>query len=691
MNAEPQRIREGRALLACVLLVLIVIEGSAATFPLTWRWSNPLPHGNNIIDIAVRDQLWIQVAERGTIYTSTDHVTWTPQESHTRRALRAVTFFNDIILVAGESGTILSGTSPGQLQLIDLGTADWLEGVAASTQIAVAVGDTAAIYTSLNGVVWQRHAVPFSDWLRSVAFGNGTFVAVGERGFIATSTDGVHWQTQPRVGAEDLNRVQWFAGEFWVVGNGGSVWQSTAGRNWSKANTGAVGALGAFAALNATRLVAGDSEVRFRAGRSTWRNELAGSNISPPPVWTYLSAIALTNSYLLCGRTGMMVEGLVSPDNATGWLTLYDSPRSWLWDVKRFPSLYLAVGDQATLMSSVDGANWQLELPPDSATNSIFLGIGGRTNLAVAVGSAGTIISSLEGKQTVVSTNSSGNAVTNEISTLGIFWDAVLPRPTTNDLQGVTVWGDRLVVSGGQGTILTSTDAQHWTRQTTPTTALLSCLEVFADGVIAVGQDGVILTSPDTSNWQMRTSGTANWIYRVRNLGGQLVAVGQNGMILTSTDGHNWTARNSGTTQWLYDVQWVGQTYFAVGAQGVVLSSSDAITWSDEGTITGKSLFGASTYAGMLVLVGTEGVILRSQVETLNTPVNFVQFPHGAQETLFLFAGQAGQKFTLDRSTNLNLWLTGPVLELNDSGSLLHSDSGANATQQQFFRTTAKP
>ena len=128
--------------MAAVFLLLLP-EVGAVNFPLTWRWSNPFPHGNNIIDVAGTDGFWVQVAERGQLYTSGDLFNWTPRDSHTTRALRAVTFFRDQILISAESGTLVVGPSADELQVIDLNSSDWLEGIAASGQKAVAVGETA--------------------------------------------------------------------------------------------------------------------------------------------------------------------------------------------------------------------------------------------------------------------------------------------------------------------------------------------------------------------------------------------------------------------------------------------------------------------------------------------------------------------------------------------------------------------
>ncbi|MBM3831777.1 MAG: hypothetical protein FJ403_00580 [Verrucomicrobia bacterium] len=671
---------------------------AAASLPLVWRWANPYPHGANIIDMAQVAGLAVQVGERGQVYTSSDLLAWTARDSRTSNSLRAVTGFNNRIVIAGESGTIVYADTPENFRLVSLGTSDWLEGVAASPNLAVAVGDNAAIYTSSDGATWRRRSAPFSDWLRSVAYGLpggvGTFVAVGERGIVASSTDGMTWQKRNIATSQDLNRVRWLNGQFWTVGNSGASFTSDSGVTWQAVQSGATNTLNDVAGTTGIRLVAGDAEVRLLEGRGPWSNELDRSKQLPPPEWTYLSAVWTGTNYLLGGRTGMMVESIKTNNitSPTFWFPFSDSLRNWLWDIKRMPNVYLAVGDRATIMSSLDGIDWQQELAPESVANAIFLGIGANSTMAVAVGSAGTIIYSPDERREVVTTNPDGTKTANLVSTLGIIWYAANPAPVNSDLQGITASGNLFVATGAAGTVRTSSDAANWTKRSAPTGLFLSSVEAFPGGFVAVGDDGVILTSANGLDWTMRSSGTANWIYRVRYLGGRLVAIGQNGLILTSADGVNWQSQNSGTTRWLNDVQFIDNTYFAVGTQGTVLSSSDAMNWTSIGTITQKSLYAAAhDGAGQLVTVGIEGIILRSQVTTQSGPVTFLQFPRQATQNRFIFKGQAGQTFSLDRSTDLVNWLTGPQLTITDpSGVLIHHDSGNNAASAQFFRGKPK-
>jgi hypothetical protein len=685
-------------------------SSAAATFPLRWRWSNPAPHGNNVIEMAYSSSLGlaVQVAERGQIYTSDGLDFWTPRDSFTTNALRSVTFFGGRIIVTGENGTALHADSVTDFRAATVNpvTTDWFEGVTAGPGLLVAVGDNAAIYTSATGTNWARQAVGFTDWLRSAAYGGGNFVAVGEAGTVAHSANGTNWSKVLSGTSVNLNKVIFISGRFMAVGDDGtSIYSTNSGVTWFPESSGATNTLNTAAGIvNSTLVFAGESEVRL-FDTLLWTSQLGGSN--SPPAWNYLSAIAQTNYFLLAGQTGMLVAGSKTNLSPFAWSTTTDSVRNWLWDALRLTNFYATVGDHATVMTSGDGVTWSLELVPDAVTNSIFLGVGGNTNLLVAVGDQGSIIFSTNAYVPIVTTNGTGtNATftTNLVSQLGIVWSAVSPRPTTNDLQGVAVLNDLFIVAGNNGTILTSADGTNWTVRSTPGAAVLSGVAAFPGGAVAVGDDGAILNSADGISWTVLPPFTTNWVYRVRYLNGQLVAVGQNGTILTSANGTNWTSRTSDTTKWLSDVTCLDNTWFIVGTQGTLLASTNnAVTWTSLGTITGKSLYAAANDGAQLIALGVEGVILRSQVVPLTNAVNVVGYArssypaNGTYQNLFLVNGKTDQRFTLDILGNIgatNSWFTGPLLEITDpNGSLYYLETGSlsNAPAREFYRTKLVP
>jgi len=676
-----------------VLLLAAALDLSAAQLPARWRWSNPSPHGGNIFDMAYGFGLTVAVTERGQIFTSEDLSFWQPRDSGVTNSLRAVTFFNGRLIITGERGIVLHGDSLENFRRIDLATPDWLEGVAASSDLLVAVGDRGAIYTSASGTNWQRRSTSITSWLRGVAYGSGMFVAVGENGTIATSQNGTSWATPNSPTSRHLNRVAFVQDRFWIAADGGiTIVSPLLGLgSWTTVNNGATNSLFSVSGNPETRLAVGNNEVRLRDSALAWSDQ---RNIPSyfAPTWTFYNALWQGSLYFLSGRSGMMVEGFQTNSSSPYiWVNRSQPIRNWLWELQRLPDFYVTVGYFGTVMTSVNGIDWDLELVPDSVTNSTFLGVGGNTNLLLAAGEKGSVILSRHAVTNIVFTNSNGTLTTNQTSTLGIVWDDVQPRPTTNDLQGITVFDDQFVLTGDRGVVLISSNGTNWTARSSPTSAFLSGVAAFPEGVVAVGSRGAIIRSTNTVSWAVRPSGTTNWLYRVRYLGGQLIVVGQNGTILTSVDGVSWTPRSSGTTRWLNDVTLLNDTYFVVGTQGAVLASTNLTSWTSIGTITEKSLYGvAHNGLGQLVVAGVEGAIIRSQVVPDLSPIRFLDFTPATNQNVFFVAGKPDQRFRLESSTSLTNWSPGPVLEfLDSSGTVLFlQDSGTNPPPRDFYRAT---
>lgn len=702
-QAKPRLRQAPRALRGALLpasFILSAFLAPAVDFPLRWRWSNPQPHGGNIVDMAYSPGLGlcVQVAERGQIYTSSDLDLWTLQESGTTNALRALAFLGNRILITGEAGMVLFADDPSVFQcgtLLDGPTTNWLEAAAASPSLAVAAGDFGHVYTSTNGVHWKKQTSGTSAWLRGAAYGAGAFVLVGESGTILRSTNGTAWSKRTSNTTADLNRVAFANGRFTAVGELGVALASTnAGSSWFAEQSGAIKPLHSAAAAATVRLLSGEQEVRLW-NNGAWSNELARTN--GPPAWTYYSSIGVPSYFRVAGHTGMQIEAFAQPGGTWFWNVPNNNVRNWLWDVMHLPAFYIAVGDFGTILSSGNGVDWTLELPPPQAESSTLLGIGGTTNLLVAVGSGGTVIYSPNLVTNIVVTNNSG-IVTQTVSTLGVIWHHSRIA-STNDFQAVACLNNSLyVVAGGKGSIFTSLTGAEWNRETTPTTDFLSSLVEWPGGLVAAGDNGTLLISKDGKTWTQVGAVSGNWIYKVRWLNGVLVGVGQKGTILTSSDAITWTPRVSGTQAWLSDALFIQDSWFVVGHSGTVLSSADLETWVARGTITQKSLYGAATDSRQMICVGVEGLILRSPVVPDLSPVAVLNysgfFTNGTQTiyNLFLFGGKPDQRFTIERNTNLvsGAWNSGPQLEITDgSGALyfIETLTGTNLPAVEYYRT----
>jgi hypothetical protein len=353
----------------------------------------------------------------------------------------------------------------------------------------------------------------------------------------------------------------------------------------------------------------------------------------------------------------------------------------------------VATGDHARIMTSGNGVDWNIEAVPltnsVSASNTVFFCVGGNTNLLIAAGNRGSLAISPNNLVPVVQTNLDGTLLTNLVGTLGVVWNP-LPAPTTNDLAAVGMFRSNFLLAGGNATLLRSGDGTNWSRVSVPATGYISGLACNTNLAVSVGDRGLILTSPDGVSWTKRASGTTSWLFRVRYLLGNFLAVGENGTILSSTNGLNWSATPSGTTNWLNDAVSINNSCYIVGNNGNVLMSSNLVNWTFVTCTSAQSLYGAATKNGQFVVVGFQGTILRSQIVPNLAPIQFLSYAQSGGQNLFLVAGAPDQSFTLDSSSDLVNWSTGPRLDLiYGSGTLIFlTQVGSNSPPVQFYRAT---
>jgi hypothetical protein len=701
------------------LFIAIALLAAGQVRALTWRWSNPSPHGNNVVDMAWDGNLAVQVTELGQIYTGMNFFGWLPQNSGTTNDLQAVVFLGNRIVFSGAEGAVGYSDDGVNFTSSSLNTANWLVSLAASSNLVVAVGDNAVIYTSSDGASWQYQGQapnnPNGSWLLSAAWGAGEFVITGEYGYVATSADGVHWTSHsinstPPFVTSDLTSVAWvsttnaafafpYTGFWAATSDGRALYSTNRGAAWHLfSGLNSTNVLYAISANATSGLLAGEDDVRLATTAGLWGRQ-AGQLPGSAPIWTYYTAVWDTNgAYRLGGDDGMLVQGAATTNNNYIWQTPYYSVRDFLWQTTLASDLYVAVGDNARIMTSGNGVDWSIEAIPFtnsvSATNTVFFCVGGNSNMLVAAGNRGSLAVSPNNPTPVVITNLDGTTFTNLVGSMGVLWYS-LPAPTTNDLTGVCTFSNNLYLAGGNATLLRSADGTNWTRMAVPSAGntYISGLASSSNSFIAAGDQGLLLSSADGVNWSKITSGTTNWLFRVRCLNGRFLAIGETGTILQSTNGVNWSFASSGTTNWLNDAIMVSNTCYIVGNNGTVLASIDFVNWTNIGCITAQSLYGAATQNGQLVVVGLQGTILRSQILPDLTPVDFVGYQQAGDQNLFLVAGQPDQRFTLDSSTNLMSWVTGPVLDLiYGSGTLVFlTNLGTNPPPTQFYRATLVP
>jgi hypothetical protein len=671
--------------------------------------------------------LGVQVGDLGRIYSSPDMQNWVPCVNRNTNDLQAVRFFGSRIVVCGQNGLV--GYSDDGVNFtctnLNFSSGNWLVGLAAASNRLVAVGDNAVIYSSSDGANWtgpQANQPPNvgGNWLTGAAWHGGTYVICGEQGYIANSSDGLHWTNQisginGNGNTGNMEAVVWLAGSgsstnfpypgFWsVTDDGRAIYSTNNGSSWKTfSSEPSTNVLYTIAGCTNTAALAGDEDLqlgRIVGNNVTWISQ-TGLLPAAAPLWTYFASLWCTNSYAtngayyLSGYYGMLIQSSNTDVGTYTWLQPYLTVRDWLWQVEVVNGLYIAVGDNARIMNSDNGADWSIEDVPSTnsvaGTNTVFFCVGGNTNLFLAAGNQGSLAISPNTLVTVSVTNVDGTLYTNTASTLGIIWDP-LPAPTTNDLNGACCFSNRFYLVGGNGTILNSLDGTNWARLSSPTTADLSGITPYPNLLVMVGDQGGIFTSPDGTNWTKRASGTTNGLIRVRAFSNELVALGENGTLLTSSNATVWTAIRLAATNWLNDAVMVSNTCYLVGNNGLLLAATNFVNWTNFPIITTSSLYGAATQNGQLVVVGFEGSILRSQIVPDTNPISMVDFSQSSGQNFFLVSGVVDQQFTLDSSANLLNWTTGPLLDLYyGDGILTFYTAIPTNIPMQFYRCTLAP
>ena len=132
-----------------------------------------------------------------------------------------------------------------------------------------------------------------------------------------------------------------------------------------------------------------------------------------------------------------------------------------LWGVTYGNSIFVAVGDGGTILTSTDGVNWTIRT---SGTIYWLDGVTCGNNTFVVVGYGGTILTSTDGASWIIRTSG-----------------------TTKDLYGISFANNTFVTVGDAGTILTSPDGVNWTIRTSGTTTDLNGVTYGNNTFVAVG------------------------------------------------------------------------------------------------------------------------------------------------------------------------------------------------------------
>lgn len=274
-------------------------------------------------------------------------------------------------------------------------------------------------------------------------------------------------------------------------------------------------------------------------------------------------AVAYGNA---AGNDQFVVVGPVSivrsQDEGASWIndTITTGP-----DAAKYTKVYYSVAYGDDVFVAVgshkfrwDGMNWSEQLSQTIGGVTKFLRaiaygtvpVGGpnapkRFGLFVAVGDAGTIVTSRD----------------------GVTWDTRISG-TTDDLKTIAYGNQRYVAAADTGNIFTSPDGVNWTPVITPTASYFRALTFGNNVFVGVLNSKKVMKSSDGASWtDLMSTGLANAIINSINYGfDTFIVVGGTGSIYTSVDGVAWAKRLSGSNDELLGIAYGKNRFVAIGA-----------------------------------------------------------------------------------------------------------------------------
>lgn len=248
------------------------------------------------------------------------------------------------------------------------------------------------------------------------------------------------------------------------------------------------------------------------------------------------------------------------------WLERLADFEHWINGVAWNGSIFVAVGNGGSILTSTDGVVWAVQASPVTTRLNDVEWLGSQF---FAVGDAAAVLTSPD----------------------GVNWTLAHTGPSEYWLQGVSSSGDIFVAGGGvQGHyrpyLMTSIDGVTWTEQQNMPQTGRSISDIAWSGQIFVATAMAELFPND-------------------------------GRILTSVDGQSWTEIViSNTSPSTLSIIWSGDRFIAGGVVGHIYMSSDGINWTDFDTSTSTNFISVAASPHEIIAAGNgRGVMTRDNGE----------------------------------------------------------------------------
>ena len=410
--------------------------------------------------------------------------------------------------------------------------------------------------------------------------------------------------------------------------------------------------------------------------RWTQRNPLPDSH-------PLLDVVYGTNQFVAVGEQGTI---LTSSDGAD-WSLQNRRTDLPLNGVAFGNGVFVAVGENGTILSSADGTNWSYRYTAaDRALRAVTFGAGRFVVVGNSYVGGGTLVmhsvDGVEWERVALPGIGADRAVAYGngmfaaagrhsfiVSEDGINW-SLTQNIINGEIEDMTYGDGRFVAVGDEGAIFVSTDGANWTARTPITSRRLLGVTYGAGRYIAAGSRGVMLESTNSFTWTPIALVTPDRLEAIDFAGGIFVAAGENGTIISSTNGTAWTQRNVGTTRDLDGMALANGTLVVVGKGGSILTSTDGTHYTVRNASVTNDLHGVFFGGGLWVAVGEPGIILISTntIEWVNRPTDtFSSLKDGTYgDGKWIVVGTQGTVVTSSNGLDWASAQVSPLFDLND-------------------------
>ena len=369
---------------------------------------------------------------------------------------------------------------------------------------------------------------------------------------------------------------------------------------------------------------------------------LSSSSITSAPAGDYtlrnvgrdtitVNASSATSS-LIVGReirvAPLSSVSTITTSDVSGWSNIIDinfgtSPVS---DIHYGNSLFVAVGNDGKLSTSINGTSWTSRTSGFGTSSNSILGVAYGNSLWVAVGQGGKCFTSIDAVSWTSRTSGHGSTTINDV------------------VYGASGW----VTIGNNNKVYSSTDAITWTARSggfSNSDSGLSNVEYLNSStyIICGSQSGItprVATSTNVSSWSTRTTTLSGDSAVGSSFGSSLYVVNSNtGIIATaaSTDLTTWTNRGVAAGSTGGRIDFSGSRFrkdvgarFGLSTNGIDWTQSTPVS-SDLTNVTSLSrvLYDGSKYVALATSSGSVsyGVSTSTTGIDVSGPINIVLQP----------------------------------------------------------------